>query len=121
MNCLVHCVQQINKHIFRFPFVLYNSQDSNISDATISAWNVGSNTDSSPPFEGTATIAEDATTIITVTATTVTMGGTIDSYTIQSQPEVGQFEIDTTNGVITLGASKSIDREMYASRVLVVE
>ena len=117
MNCLVHCVQQINKHIFRFPFVLYNSQYSNISDATISAWVVDSNTDGTPPFEGTATIAEDATTIITVTATN---GGTIDSYTIQSQPEAGQFEIDTS-GVITLGASKSIDREMYASRVLVVE
>jgi len=117
MNCLVHCVQQINKHIFRFPFVLYNSQDSNISDAAISEWNVGSTTDSTPPFEGAATIAEDATTIITVSAKT---DGTISSYTIQSQPEAGQFEIDTS-GVITLGASKSIDREMYASRVLVVE
>ena len=118
MNCLVHCVQQINKHIFRFPFVLYNSQDSNISDATISAWDDGSTTDNTSPYEGAATIAEDATTIITVTATT---GGTISSYTIQSQPEAGQFEIGLTSGVITLGASKSIDREMYASRVLVVE
>lgn len=89
--------------------------------ATINGWTLdGGSQGNTEDATFNVDIAEnDAGTLFTVTMAQT--GGTLGSYSIETQTTNGQFEVGSANGQVSLASGQTIDRETVASTEIVIE
>lgn len=92
-----------------------------ITGATIDGWTLdsGSQLNTADVTFNVDIEENNAGTLLTVTM--AQSGGSLGTYSIETQPTNGQFEVGSANGQVSLVSGQTIDRETVASTEIVIE